>query len=49
MKKMIIDAAMNEKSYFPNQDSSFESLPDIENNKTFDEILYTDFEDRVNS
>ena len=49
MKKMLIDAAMNEKSYFPNQDSSFESLPEFEDQKTLDELIFTELQDRVNS
>ena len=49
MKQMIIDAAINEKSYFPNQDSSFESMPEYDSIKNEDDLLFTEIGDRVNS
>jgi hypothetical protein len=41
MKQMTIEAAMNEKSYFPNQDASFESSPEYEDLMNADDLIFT--------
>lgn len=46
---MKIDAAMKEKSYFPNQDSSYDSMPEYEQLRNFEEFDFSEVYERVNS
>lgn len=49
IRQIHVEAAMREKSYFPNQDASYESLPEFEELRRFGEGDLEQFEDCVNS